>query len=206
MSEDLTGKSVVITGASRGIGFGIAQGFAKAGARLTLIADDPKVGAAAGSIGATGVVADITRVGEWSHECTGATWRAGATGATPGAQFRGRNRTGLIRWGRRCEIVTAERRELVWRTVPTLLFPDSVEWTIRLHQADGGTRIEQTFHVLKIPKILDVFYATIIPGHRDRADALTEDLLRLGAVAADIQDEARADQRAAITSHMADPT
>lgn len=60
MSEDLTGKSVVITGASRGIGFGIAQGFAKAGARLTLIADDPKVGAAAGSIGATGVVADIT--------------------------------------------------------------------------------------------------------------------------------------------------
>ncbi len=153
-----------------------------------------------------GVVADITRVGEWSHECKSATWMAGATVATPGTQFRGRNRAGLMRWGRRCEIVTAERRELVWRTVPTLLYPDSVEWTIRLHEADGGTKIEQTYHVLKIPKILDTFYAIIIPGHRDRTDALTEDLRRLGALAASIQDESRAHQRARIPARAADPT
>jgi hemerythrin-like domain-containing protein len=152
------------------------------------------------------VVADITRVGEWSHECKGATWRAGASGATPGAQFRGRNRAGLIRWDRRCEIVTAERRELVWRTVPTLLSPDSVEWTIRLHEADEGTRIEETFHVLKIPKLLDVFYAIIIPGHRDRTDALTEDLSRLGALAASSPDEARAGRRTGIPARAADPT
>jgi len=60
MSADLAGKAVVITGASRGIGLGIAQGFARAGARLRLIADDPKVEAAAASIGAEGRVADIT--------------------------------------------------------------------------------------------------------------------------------------------------
>lgn len=60
MNGDLAGKSVVITGASRGIGFGIAQGFAMAGARLTLLADDPNVTSAATSIGATGLVADIT--------------------------------------------------------------------------------------------------------------------------------------------------
>ena len=60
MSGDLAGRNVVITGASRGIGLGIAQGFAKAGARLTLIADDAKVGAAAATMGATGLVADIT--------------------------------------------------------------------------------------------------------------------------------------------------
>jgi NAD(P)-dependent dehydrogenase (short-subunit alcohol dehydrogenase family) len=60
MTEDLAGKVVVITGASRGIGFGIARGFAKAGAQLSLIADDANVEAAARSIGGSGKVADIT--------------------------------------------------------------------------------------------------------------------------------------------------
>ena len=38
------------------------------------------------------VVRDVGRVGEWSHECTGIAWLGGATGAAPGARFRGRNR------------------------------------------------------------------------------------------------------------------
>lgn len=60
MSSSLFCKTVVITGASRGIGFGIAKGFAATGAHLTLIADDDAVIAKASEIGATGVVADIT--------------------------------------------------------------------------------------------------------------------------------------------------
>ena len=60
MSSGLAGRQVVITGASRGIGLGVAKGFAAAGASLTLIADDPGTPAAAQSIGARGAVADIT--------------------------------------------------------------------------------------------------------------------------------------------------
>lgn len=60
MKNSFSGKTVVITGASRGIGLGIAKGFASAGAKLILIADDDAVLSRASEIGAAGAVADIT--------------------------------------------------------------------------------------------------------------------------------------------------
>jgi NAD(P)-dependent dehydrogenase (short-subunit alcohol dehydrogenase family) len=60
MSTGLGGRSVVITGASRGIGLGIARAFAAESAALTLIADDEAVTARARDLGARGLVADIT--------------------------------------------------------------------------------------------------------------------------------------------------
>ena len=36
-------------------------------------------------------VADITRMGEWSPECTGGRWVAPATGPSVGAKFEGDN-------------------------------------------------------------------------------------------------------------------
>jgi hypothetical protein len=129
------------------------------------------------------VVRDVTRVGEWSHECVGAAWLGDAASAVPGARFRGSNRVGRIRWGRVCEILSAEPHELVWRTVPTALYPDSSEWRITLDEVDDGTRISQSFRVLRAPKVLGVIYAMMIPDHRDRTAKLTEDLRRLGTVA-----------------------
>ena len=129
------------------------------------------------------VVRDVTRTGEWSHECVSVEWLADATEARPGARFRGRNRGSVFRWGRVCEVVSAEPYELVWRTVPTALNPDSTEWAITLREDGPGTTIEQRFQVIRAPKVLDVVYATVIPSHRDRTAALTEDLRRLGEVA-----------------------
>jgi hemerythrin-like domain-containing protein len=129
------------------------------------------------------VVRDVTRVGEWSHECIGVTWVDGATTATPGARFRGRNRQGIFRWGRLCEIVTATPYELVWRTVSTALYPDSTEWKIALHGAGETTEIEQSFRVVRGTKLLAFVFGVLLPAHRDRTAALTQDLRRLGDAA-----------------------
>lgn len=133
------------------------------------------------------VVSDVTRVGEWSHECRLVEWLDGATTAEPGARFRGTNKAGPWTWSRINEVVVADQpRTFVWRTVPTLLFPDSSEWRIELETVDGGTRITQSFQVLRAPAVLARLYAMVIPAHRDRSTSLNDDLRRLGEVAENV--------------------
>ena len=130
------------------------------------------------------VVSDVTRTGEWSHECGEVRWLDGAAAPAPGVRFRGRNHAGWLRWGRTCELLrVAAPSELAWRTVPSPLYPDSTEWSVRLQPVGDRTRIVQEFTVVRAPRLLDHLYAALIPGHRDRTERLTADLQRLGAVA-----------------------
>ncbi|MBN9220348.1 MAG: SDR family oxidoreductase [Mesorhizobium sp.] len=59
MNLSFSGKTVVITGASRGIGLGIARGFAEAGASLHLIANDAAVHERARELDAISAEVDI---------------------------------------------------------------------------------------------------------------------------------------------------
>ena len=130
------------------------------------------------------LVSDVTRTGEWSHECHEVEWVGGATTARPGARFRGRNRNGPWRWSRTCELVTVDPpREISWRTVPTRLIPDSTLWTLRLEPVEGGTCVRQSFEVLRAPWVHDRVFAAVLPAHRDRDARLAEDLSRIGSAA-----------------------
>ncbi|SHE76844.1 3-hydroxybutyrate dehydrogenase [Modicisalibacter ilicicola DSM 19980] len=53
VSFDFSGQTVLVTGASRGIGFGVAQAFADAGARVCVLAEDAGIEKAARTLSAT---------------------------------------------------------------------------------------------------------------------------------------------------------
>ena len=103
------------------------------------------------------LVADVTRVGEWSHECRGARLLGGAGTAAPGVRFRGRNRSGAFRWSRSCVFTVVEPpRALAWRTGGLWGRVDSTQWRLDLEPVAGGTRIVQTYQVLRVAPGLTV--------------------------------------------------
>ena len=132
------------------------------------------------------VLSDVTRIGEWSHECRGAEWLDGARAAASGVRFRGRNRAGsLVRWARVCVVRTVDApREFAWETVGPPLMRDASLWRVRLEPVDGGTRIRQEFRILSMAGWADRVVAALLPAHRDRTAALQADLRRLGEVSA----------------------
>jgi hypothetical protein len=99
------------------------------------------------------VVADVTRTGEWSHECHSVDRLGGATSPVPGARFRGGNKSLWWRWARISEVTAVEHgRVLAWRTIPTGRFVDSTVWRITLEPLPTGTRIVQTYDVVRLPR------------------------------------------------------
>jgi uncharacterized protein YndB with AHSA1/START domain len=129
------------------------------------------------------VISDVRRVGEWSGECRGCVWVEGADAPAPGARFRGRNRRGGVRWTRLNEVVLADRpHTLVWRTVARLPYLDSTEWRVNLVADGAGTRISESFEVLKMSRLMERMLWVAMPAHRDRTADLLADLGRLKAV------------------------
>ncbi len=184
-SGDIDGGTLTGGGPS-GSGGASAGGARRGGTRRL-----PQTGAAEVVVDATpeavwAVLSDVTRIGEWSHECRGAEWLDGATAAAPGVRFRGRNRAGaLVRWARVCVIRAVDPpHEFVWETVGPPLMRDASLWRVRLDPVEGGTRIRQEFHILSMAAWADRVVAATIPAHRDRTAALEADLRRLGAVSA----------------------
>ncbi len=129
------------------------------------------------------VLTDVTRVGEWSHECRTARWLDGDTHAVPGARFRGTSTSGWKRWSRDCTFTTVDaRHELAWVTHGGI-WGDATEWRYRLTPTTEGTVITQAYQVLTMPWWFDRAVWVLMPAHHDRRPALRGDLERLGQVA-----------------------
>ncbi len=86
------------------------------------------------------LVADVTRMGEWSPECYSCRWFGKKREPVVGAHFVGFNKRGWARWFTTNEVEEADRgRAFVFRTRET-----GVRWGYRFEPDGDGTRLTET--------------------------------------------------------------
>jgi uncharacterized protein YndB with AHSA1/START domain len=85
------------------------------------------------------LVADVTRMGEWSPETKRAVWVDGATGPVVGARFRGDNRVGFAKWSTTPTVIAARRgEEFAFDTGTTT-------WRYELHGREDGCEVIESY-------------------------------------------------------------
>jgi uncharacterized protein YndB with AHSA1/START domain len=96
------------------------------------------------------MVADITRMGEWSPETRSAEWVDGATGPEVGARFKGHNQRGPIaRWTTTCTVTECERGRVFGFVVGEPDDPQTL-WRYSFVPApDGGTMVTEMCELQK---------------------------------------------------------
>ena len=131
-----------------------------------------------------GLVADLTRMGQWSPECERVEWADGTTVAAAGARFTGHNRGGpfrLMRWSRRGRVLAADPgREFAFITEEG--GRECTLWRYRFEPVEGGTQVTESYEVRWIPpwaRILDV----PTNRHRELREAMAHTLEQLKAAA-----------------------
>ena len=134
------------------------------------------------------LVADLGSAPTRSEEVQACRWLNGPPAGTVGSRFRGRNRAGLIRWSRVCEVVTATRGEaFAFRTVPERLDPtrrDSCVWGYLFEPEGTGTRTTHYYTFVQPPRPwLLTLYGILMPHHRDARPALRHTLEQLKVTA-----------------------
>ena len=90
------------------------------------------------------LVADLTRMGEWSPENTGGRWLGDATGPETGVRFRGSNRKGLRRWSTTCTVTATDRGKRFAFDVK--LGPLAIStWEYIFRPEEGGTKVTEAW-------------------------------------------------------------
>jgi uncharacterized protein YndB with AHSA1/START domain len=121
------------------------------------------------------MVADITRMGEWSPETKRAEWLDGAEGPSVGARFKGFNQRGRSKWSTVCEVIDAVPARSFAFAVGTAAKPQTV-WRYRFTPIDEGTRLTESFTLTKPLGIFSRLVTRLTIGVKDRQADLEEGL------------------------------
>lgn len=145
---------------------------------MTTAADEPTydLGASTHIAAAPAAVyetaSDITRMGEWSPECTGGEWKRGAPG-TVGAFFEDHNQIGDQAWTAECEVVAAEPgRRFAWRVLTPDGDPAEGVWSFDIEPDEDGSQLTQRFVLRGVPAGMRRIRESLSP---DEADTFLED-------------------------------
>lgn len=138
------------------------------------------------------LIADVTRMGEWSPECTGGRWVGRRQEPVVGARFVGFNKRGWARWITTNRVERAERgRSFVFRVVET-----NVRWGYELAPDGDGTRLTETRDLADARTWLVSLVAPLVGGmdaHADELrDGMRQTLDRVKAVAEAVDDDGAA--------------
>lgn len=129
------------------------------------------------------LVSDVTRMGDYSPENTGAVWLGGATGPSVGARFKGTNRLGWLSWSTKPTITVADRGQ---RFAFEVLGRSGATWTYDFEPVPGGVRVTESMRQ-EHPTPLPIRFLQRRVGVTDREEhlrsAMTTTLERLAAAA-----------------------
>lgn len=90
-------------------------------------------------------VADITRIGEWSPECTSGRWVGGATGPAMGAKFEGDNKAVIAGITLKKWTTTSEVTACVPGEVFEFVAEGFTTWRYELQPDGAGTKVTESF-------------------------------------------------------------
>jgi uncharacterized protein YndB with AHSA1/START domain len=119
------------------------------------------------------MVADVTRIGEWSPEAEGAAWLDGSSAPVVGARFKGRNRRGRARWSTVCEVIEAEPGRSFAFAVGSAAKPQTV-WRYQLAPLADGVEVTESFELVKPLGALSRLVTRMTTGVKDRRADLEE--------------------------------
>lgn len=129
------------------------------------------------------LLSDVTNMGDYSPETTGATWLDGATGPAVGARFKGTNALGRTKWSTKPSVTVADRGRLFAFVVPG---KSGATWTYTFDPVPGGVRVTESMRQDE-PSPFPIRFLQRRAGVTDRAAslhaAITTTLERVAAVA-----------------------
>jgi uncharacterized protein YndB with AHSA1/START domain len=117
-------------------------------------------------------ISDVTRMGEWSPECTSCQWHDGFDGPAVGATFDGHNRNGAQEWTTQGKVITADPGQAFAFECSMYDFHYAT-WGYRIEPTETGCRVIEWTADLRPPTAIEFSRQTSGIDDRTERNLLT---------------------------------